>query len=250
MRDAAPRDALPGRVGGVVTSLTTGAETVPVPDAEILLSELRRSSLADARGRFLFQGVPPGSYRVLVRHPGFRPVSGTLTLTAGDSVDLAFRMTPSLSFLDTVHVAERKLGAGSQEEFERRRAAGFGKFITREQLDQREVSSLADIVRSKVGQVQLIHLASGGWAIANSRASACLSMNCPQQPICFMTIWIDGQRIYHPGRPDPPDLNAFSPTDLAGVEVYRSAAETPPEFNATDSHCGTVVLWTRLGQTR
>jgi hypothetical protein len=29
------------------------------------------------------------------------------------------------------------------------------------------------------------------------------------------------------------------------MEVYRSAAEMPPEYNATGSYCGVILLWTR-----
>jgi hypothetical protein len=45
---------------------------------------------------------------------------------------------------------------------------------------------------------------------------------------------------------NPPDLAKFNPLDLEGMEVYRSAAEIPPEYNATGSACGVILLWTRV----
>jgi len=40
-------------------------------------------------------------------------------------------------------------------------------------------------------------------------------------------------------------LGMLAPTDILGVEVYRSAGQMPPEFNATGSSCGVIAFWTR-----
>jgi hypothetical protein len=34
-------------------------------------------------------------------------------------------------------------------------------------------------------------------------------------------------------------------SDLAGVEFYPETGTGPPEYNATGSGCGTLLLWTR-----
>ncbi len=41
------------------------------------------------------------------------------------------------------------------------------------------------------------------------------------------------------------DLNTMQLSNLAAVEVYRSVAEIPGEFNGPRSQCGVLVLWTR-----
>ena len=33
--------------------------------------------------------------------------------------------------------------------------------------------------------------------------------------------------------------------DLQALEVYRSPAEIPAEYNATGNYCGAILLWTR-----
>ena len=42
-----------------------------------------------------------------------------------------------------------------------------------------------------------------------------------------------------------PDLNGFAVNQLAGLEFYAAGASIPPQFNATDDGCGTLLLWTR-----
>ena len=63
-----------------------------------------------------------------------------------------------------------------------------------------------------------------------------------------MAVWLDGVRIYQPGRGvPPPDLNNFSVSQLEGVEIYQGGADTPAELGGTGSGCGTIVIWTRRG---
>jgi hypothetical protein len=47
---------------------------------------------------------------------------------------------------------------------------------------------------------------------------------------------------------EPAALDDLVPaSDVAAVEVYRSPAEVPPEFNGPNAGCGVVVIWTRRG---
>lgn len=53
-----------------------------------------RQILTDDVGRFVFDGLAPGSYRLRARHLGFSPLDTTVTLSsAGTSADLELRLT-------------------------------------------------------------------------------------------------------------------------------------------------------------
>lgn len=64
-------------------------------------------------------------------------------------------------------------------------------------------------------------------------------------------------QIYYDGAPrgrggiagasetDPVDLSSLRLTDIESIEVYRSAAEVPAEFNSTSSGCGVIAIWSR-----
>jgi protocatechuate 3,4-dioxygenase beta subunit len=97
LSQAAPA-ATTGRISGRVT--TEGANT-PIPGARIMLLPVGRpggpismpQAATDQEGRFVFDGLPPGEYRVDVQKSGFAPLSSpgtrpiTIQVAAGQSVD-------------------------------------------------------------------------------------------------------------------------------------------------------------------
>lgn len=61
-----------------------------------------------------------------------------------------------------------------------------------------------------------------------------------------MSVYIDGALYFSndmPGRPF--DLSGVNILNFQALEVYRSPAEMPVEYNATGSYCGVILLWTR-----
>jgi hypothetical protein len=66
-----------------------------------------------------------------------------------------------------------------------------------------------------------------------------VSKNRPP-PRCRSTIYLDGVNL---GAQEVKQLPTGD--QLAGVEWYASAAETPPKYNATGNACGVLLLWTR-----
>jgi hypothetical protein len=61
---------------------------------------------------------------------------------------------------------------------------------------------------------------------------------------------VDGTLVYADSqRPHAAlfDINSISPQNIEGIEVYRSAAQIPAQFNRTSSSCGVVLVWTRIG---
>ena len=48
---------------------------------------------------------------------------------------------------------------------------------------------------------------------------------------------------------DPAALNELAKAfDVAAIEIYRSAAEIPPQFNGPNAGCGVIVMWTKQGR--
>jgi iron complex outermembrane receptor protein len=75
----------------------------PIPNAVVVIDELRREARADAQARFSFEGVPPGQYHVSVRADGYssrrtEAVVGTTPLTLDLTVD------PELHYAEVVSV--------------------------------------------------------------------------------------------------------------------------------------------------
>ena len=216
--------------------------------------------VTSTNGAFFFGDVTPGSYGLAARRPGFRPKDGTIRVGSGDTITLTLVLEPSAEVLPTTTVTGQarapSIGMG---EFETRRAGGLGKFLTTKDFEGRENATLTDVLRSNVPGIFFVIQPGGGFAAAGRHGPPSLSLTpsgrtdlfgSPKpEDQCYMQLWVDGQRIYTYHRPqdngpNPPKLEQYAVAEILGIEVYRSAAETPVQFNTTGSACGTIVVWT------
>ncbi len=237
--------ALRAQHGGRLAGTVTDSLGVPLAGVEVTIIEGERRARTDSAGRFVFAVLDAGVYHVSLRRIDYRPITGTVHIADGDSIDLRLRMGLVASRLDTVHVRART-HIDMLDAFEQRRATGVGVFIARETLRSLDAWTLPDIIVARTTRVQAVRLIAGGYAVASTRPSTSMSRNCPSAPICYMSVWLDGQQVYDPDRGDPPyDLSGMRAEDVEGVEIYRSPAETPTEFTGTGASCGVIVIWSR-----
>lgn len=223
---------------------------LPLAGVEVQVAETTRETFTDSSGRFSLPRMSPGFYHVLIRRLQYQPIAGTVRLSAGDSVDITFRMRAVPVALDTVRVRDRRPN-GLGDDFERRRRESQGTFITQSTLNALSAWPLQNIIASRATRVQLVRLPAGGWGLASSTPMSCLDRSCPAIPHCFMSLWVDGREIYTPDSGEsPPDLSQYDPQTLRGVEVYPGPATTPLELGGTGASCGVLVLWTRTGSRR
>ena len=132
--------------------------------------------------------------------------------------------------------------------FERRRKEGFGRFLTAEDLSNPLLATLDKQLR-QFGRIHLAYCNDGYSAAAlgeKAPANSLAVCNGRYADLCFMSVYLDGALYYSASMPGAPfDMSRFPIHQLQGVEVYRSAAEMPVEYNATGSLCGVVLLWTK-----
>jgi hypothetical protein len=130
----------------------------------------------------------------------------------------------------TAGISARAANAGFQD----RSSSGFGHFLFPKDFDRTSGDLSPLLMRLGMRPVTTIR----GTFMSGSHGGK----TCP------VTIYLDGALFYmsQPGV-NPPDVRNMLASDYAGAEYYVSAAETPAEYNATGSGCGTLVLWTRDG---
>lgn len=149
---------------------------------------------------------------------------------------------------------------GIMRGFEERRQLGFGRFITRDMLDEREHDTVSGILRGMAG-VRMIRRPAdcgGGYSAATGRGIAAVEFSkattagatcgggTPLPAACYMSIYVDGVRVWGPGMPDPPDFERMRNNQYQGVEVYRGPAELPIQYQGTGAACGAILLWSRI----
>jgi hypothetical protein len=95
-----------GRIAGRAVDGTTGA---PIPASQVTLEGTPITSIADWAGRYLLDGVAPGTHTVSVRMIGYRPktVTGVVVIAAAvtplDVTLTAARRYPLVPGVDGLH---------------------------------------------------------------------------------------------------------------------------------------------------
>src|SRR6476659_7837256 len=117
--------------GTVVDSLKN-----PLPNAEVSLPGLSLTRMTDDRGTFRIAGIPAGTHRVNVRRIAFGQLDTSITFADDHTVQLRITLG-NVVRLDSVVVTEKTAPRDVlMQAFEESRAKGFGRFVTRDQLEQ------------------------------------------------------------------------------------------------------------------
>jgi iron complex outermembrane receptor protein len=77
----------------------------PIPDATVLLEELRRETKSDAAGNFMFSNVAPGTYHVSARAQGYSSRRTEVTVGSGTPTLGDLRIDPELHFEEVTTVS-------------------------------------------------------------------------------------------------------------------------------------------------
>ncbi|HYR11786.1 MAG TPA: TonB-dependent receptor [Longimicrobium sp.] len=252
---SAPAAHAQGLFTGVVVDNATNA---PIEKARVTLMNQQgrrlRTMETAANGRFSFSPVP-GYYRFRVERVGYVQVNTAHIRVVRDSVDLEIRMRDDAVMLAPVTVVAR---AGRVSPvlagFYSRMENGFGRYITREAIEQRQPGNITDMLRTLPGVRTMARASGFGSDVVINRVA-------PRMGGCPVQIFLDGIRVNRSATLDikrdsaDSDLIALNetialddladPSELEGIEVYYGLAGVPAEFMGPDARCGTVAVWTR-----
>lgn len=203
---------------------------------EVLIDARRLRAESDSLGRFTLAGVDAGTLRVRARRLGYLPDSVEISLAAGESRALEFTLTRAAQALRPVVVEGRNETIGPMAGFYRRARQGLGKTFTAEEIARRRFVDLPQLL-STVNGVQ-VSRGRSGQSIVRLRGER-------QAP----EIYLDGLPMGN----GVIDLDHFDLSAIAGIEVYRGMASTPPEFmlgRTSAVTSGVIVLWTHEPEPR
>jgi hypothetical protein len=233
------------RIQGIVRDRERGGG---VADASVSLPELRLTRVTDENGRFLFENVPPGQFRLVVEFLGYAPREELLEVSARKMLDLDLVLAVDPIELEPIEVeVEARNFDLEANGFYERRLATSGIFVTREKIEERAPLFTTDIFQALSG----VRVVGGGIqkAVVVSGSRALSFSVTPGQ--CYPAVWIDGQMVHSgsAGNSDGPAFldNLIQPDMIAGIEVYNSSAKIPVQYNLY-SACGVIVIWTRQGR--
>jgi hypothetical protein len=220
--------------------------------AAVSFPQLRLTRVADADGRFSFQDVPPGQHAMTVELLGYSTREELVAVEGKKILTLDLTLAVEPIELDPIEVSvEARDFDLEMSGFYDRRGATSGTFITREKIEDRAPLFTTDIFQGLAGVKVIGGLGMGTQQAVVLQGSRALSFySGPGQ--CSPAVWIDDQMVHQgdagPTGGGPAFLNQFiQPDQIAGVEIYASAAQVPVQYNL-HAACGVIVLWTRRGR--
>jgi hypothetical protein len=221
-------EILHAQSSGSIAGTTIDAQTgMPIVGAAITIPTLSRSVISDDAGHFLHSTLDAGSYVVQVHAVGYIPSARAFDVVSGQSITHTFQLSTIPPVLASVIVKGNGASVGRRfEDFDRRRAAGRGQFLTRADIESRSAINLSDLLQTMRGI-----------------RTDCVGFTCRVETSrsahgCSPAYFVDGRLS-----------TTFGPTtpikDLEGVEVYLGPSETPAEYLGPDSGCGVIGIWTK-----
>lgn len=243
------------RLGAFHGFVLTDSSEHPLRGAEVAIPRLRMSVLTDSLGGFRLAGIGAGREVVIVHRIGFVTVTTQLTFTAGDTLETDFLMVPNAQPLAGVRVNAKNIPRRFAE-FERRRSAGFGHFITQEELAKMENRLVSEVLSTLPGpHIYRSNSSTAAW-VASSRGQQSISGSFQVDQFdrsrgapgnqCYAAVFLDGNPVFTAQRGQQLfDINTIPTAQIAGIEYYGGGGTVPPEFNGSRNTCGTLVIWTK-----
>jgi hypothetical protein len=218
-----------GMIDGVVTDtnlVALGSATISILGSDVHVA-------TGANGRFRIVGLRGGNYILAVHHVGYVPVAVAMTVAERDTLRPSFTMKRITTALDTMIVTARSV-TRRLSEFEERRRAGVGYFITADDIERRNAVYVADVIRT-VPSV----------AIDTRRMFKQVAISTRDG--CRFNVYVDGMPLH--GEPGGTNLmNLPSPKEFAGIEIYSGPATIPLMYKAAVGNCGVILFWTKRGE--
>ncbi len=230
--------AAPGSdmITGVVGIVTDRASGRPVPEVVARLPGVGRTARTDDEGRFILAELPPGRHEVAFSHLGYQPRSVSVEVQAGHATRLQVTLAVDAIALDPIEVeVERRQANLDRVGFYQRREDGWGHFVEHDELEY--AARVTDALTRFPGVTTV-----PDPRMPSRQFLALRRMGAP----CFPAVYLDGVPIGD-ARSVAGINDIVSPLAVAGIEIYRGTAGTPPQYWGTSSSCGAVLIWLRRG---
>lgn len=230
--------------GVVMGRVTNAGSALGVNAAVVWPAGSGRRALTDVHGDFRLADLPAGPLSIVVRAIGYRPIVVDVLLGRGDSLRLAddvLALQPVpilLPGIDAPSDSAQRL-ALTRTGFYERRGRGFGAFADQNEISRWNPHALSDVLRHLNG-VQIKANPNYG----RTRPQIDLRPYLIELRGCGRVLFfLNGVSLGSSADPQF-DLDFLAlPQDITAVEVYRGPSEIPLQFNATNSLCGAVLIW-------
>lgn len=235
-----------GQISGRVADAQRGG---PVSDVQVYIPDTNLGTLTRTDGRYLLVNVPVGTHEVVAERIGRATQSQTVTVGAGETVTLDFRLESEALGLDEI-VVTGTAGASRRRE--------IGNTIA--QINVEDVpgrpTDVNDLLRSSAPGLEIGPTGGEFGQAPTIRLRGNSSMAMSNNPI----VYIDGVRV----RSEPnafvagvdnrgirgsvvqtSPLSGINPSDIERIEVIKGSAATT--LFGTEASAGVIQIFTKSG---
>ena len=228
--------------GAALSGIVRSSDGHPLEGAQVAVDGSAAIATTDARGAFALSGIPNGTRMAEARALGYEPTRVRVEPSRTEPRTVTIAMKKRVATLNEVTVFGRRTQRMRDlTGFAERRQRGFGRFMTREEIGERNVLSACDLLRHFAGVIVIDDGMMGCKVNIRGATSGASPVGMGAVPnLCQPTLYQDNV----PYNGSLSELaHTVSPRDIMGIEVYTSATE-PPQFPGL---CGAIVVWTRTG---
>lgn len=237
-----PSKALLAQTGTITGKVTDIATKQPLADARVVIPGTSFETVTDRAGEFRFANVRTGVITVGAFRLGYKAVSDTIRVAAGQTVNATLRMAATLVNLTEVVVTGT---AGNQER--KAQAALVASVNAADIIKDAPVSNVANLLQSRVPGVSLSTQSGTAGSSTTIRIRGASSVNLSNQPLIF----VDGIRITEgfigAGQAGQTfdRMNDINPEDIESIEVVKGPAAAT--LYGADASAGVIQIITKKG---
>lgn len=221
------------RGGGRLSGTVRDPRGQPIAGAHALVWGSSLTATTSDRGTFSLENLPGGTQTLEVSVIGFVPARTIVHLAESRPATVDVSLVKAPTMLEAMTIRDQATYSRQLVEFERRRRAGVGTFLTSAAMENQRHQRLSDVLRRVPG---VILEDFKGRTQVLMRGSGTLA----DPMFCTPTLYIDRARDISG------DFDLLRVDDIAAIEVYPRPAERPFEFVDQRNACGAIVVWTRL----
>ena len=229
-----------GTVTGQVLDSQSG-ETLP--GTNLLLVELARGAAADISGMYEIEDVPAGTYTLRASFVGYRQQEQTISVTAGQELEVNIAMIPDFTGLEEVVVTGLASSTSRAQS-----TVAVGRVDAEKLTETNTYQDLSQLVGGKIAGVNVLPSSGnvGGGVRFNVRGGG--GLNGDGQPV----IYVDGVRMdnseitgFGAGGQGLSALADLNPEEIASIDFLKGPASTA--IYGTEGANGVVIITTKRG---
>ncbi len=246
---AAPAPAIVPTYRYRILGVFDEASGVPVEGAEVIDIASGTKATTTSTGTVSLIFLPDGGSLVRIRKIGYEVQTFPVAISPNDKspITILLKQATTLPTMVVTDTAARSL-TPKLREFEEHRKAGFGRFIGEDVFRKSDNMRMSDLLLAHMPGLQTVYTKTGATLLVSSRVGCKgLAFGSCQAPNCFVTVYVDGVRVYDASMAPSPanDMGRLSAMDFSAAEFYGGGATLPGGISPTNSQCGTLVLYTR-----